>query len=73
VAIQNLDETHNAIVITALEEIPFCCHEDLLTMSREQLITVARSLNAKLPKVLQIDISDRRTDVFIRKNIEVLV
>ncbi|KAJ3771710.1 hypothetical protein FB446DRAFT_627212, partial [Lentinula raphanica] len=73
VALQNVDETYNAVVITALEDIPFCCHEDLLTMSRAQLIAVARSLNAKLPAVMRIDTSDQRTDVFIRKSIEVLV
>ncbi|KAE9396908.1 hypothetical protein BT96DRAFT_764832, partial [Gymnopus androsaceus JB14] len=73
VALQTPDETHNAIVITALEEVPFCCHEDLLTMSRDQLVAVAASLNKKLPKVMRIDVSDGRTDVFIRKSIEVLV
>ncbi|KAJ3842450.1 hypothetical protein F5878DRAFT_395136 [Lentinula raphanica] len=73
VALQNVDDTYNAVVITALEDIPFCCHEDLLTMSRAQLIAVARSLNAKLPAVMRIDTSDQRTDVFIRKSIEVLV
>ncbi|KAJ3757619.1 hypothetical protein EV361DRAFT_773557, partial [Lentinula raphanica] len=73
VALQNVDDTYNAVVITALEDIPFCCHEDLLTMSRAQLIAVAQSLNAKLPAVMRIDTSDQRTDVFIRKSIEVLV
>ncbi|KAJ3739115.1 hypothetical protein DFH05DRAFT_1407928, partial [Lentinula detonsa] len=72
-ALQNMDETYNAVVITALENIPFCCHEDLLTMSRSQLVAVARSLNTKLPSVMRIDISDQRTDFCIRKSIEVLV
>ncbi|KAF5385662.1 hypothetical protein D9757_005464 [Collybiopsis confluens] len=72
-AIQNLDETYNAIVITALEDIPFRCHEDLLSMSRERLINVANTLNAKLPAALRIDIADHRSDVSIRKSIEVLV
>ncbi|KAF9069421.1 hypothetical protein BDP27DRAFT_1139886, partial [Rhodocollybia butyracea] len=71
-AIQNIDESHNAVVITALEEIPFCCHEDLLTMSHEQLITTASSLNSKLPNVLQIDI-EKASDASIRRNIEALV
>ncbi|KAJ4469890.1 hypothetical protein J3R30DRAFT_3546852 [Lentinula aciculospora] len=73
VALQNMDDTYNAVVITALEDIPFCCHEDLLTMSRPQLVAVAHSLNAKLPAVMRIDISAQRTDFFIRRSIEVLV
>lgn len=73
VALQNLDNQYNAVVITALEDIPFCCHEDLLTMSRAQLVAVAQSLNVKLPAAMQIDVTDIRTDFFIRKSIEVLV
>ncbi|KAK7062694.1 hypothetical protein VNI00_000182 [Paramarasmius palmivorus] len=73
VALQNEDDEEDAVVITTLDTLPFCCHEDLITMSRHQLIVVAYSLNAKLPAILQIDISDRSSDRFIRNSIEVLV
>lgn len=73
IALQNEDEEENAIVITALNTVPFCCHEDLLTMSREQLIAAALTLNAKLPAVLQIDVSHVRSTSFIRHSIEMLV
>jgi hypothetical protein len=74
IALQNedgdLDET---IIVTALETIPFCCHEDLLTMTRHQLLAVAEALNAKLPAALRIDIKPSSTDNFIRNAIELIV
>lgn len=69
VALQNEDE--DAVVITALNEVPFCCHADLLIMTHPQLVATARALNAKLPKALHID--DTHTDAFIRHSIELLV
>ena len=75
VALQNIDSTldDDAVIITALEYIPFNTHEDLLAMSREELVNVAQALNAKLPLALAIDISDSRPFSFIRNAIEVLV
>ncbi|KAF8623250.1 hypothetical protein AX17_007496 [Amanita inopinata Kibby_2008] len=74
-ALQNIDSAldDDAVIITALENIPFCCHEDLLAMSRDELVCVAKDLNAKLPKALYIDIDDCRPSSFIRNAIEVLV
>ncbi|KAL0581261.1 hypothetical protein V5O48_000744 [Marasmius crinis-equi] len=71
VALQNDDDEVDAVVITALDTIPFCCHEDLLAMSRAQLVATAHTLNAKLPTILHIDTGN--TDKFIRNSIEVLV
>ncbi|KAF9261623.1 hypothetical protein L218DRAFT_823917, partial [Marasmius fiardii PR-910] len=71
VALQNEDSEEGAVVITTLDTIPFCCHEDLLTMPRHRLVGVAGVLNAKLPKILQVDTNN--TDSFIRNSIEILV
>ncbi|ESK92496.1 hypothetical protein Moror_4444 [Moniliophthora roreri MCA 2997] len=71
VALQNDDDDEDAVVITTLDILPFCCHEDLVTMSRLELVSVACSLNSKLPAILQIDVSS--SDIFIRNSIEVLV
>ncbi|KAF8185040.1 hypothetical protein K438DRAFT_1450373, partial [Mycena galopus ATCC 62051] len=73
VALQNDDLAEDAVVITALSTLPFCCHEDLLTMSRPALVTVVESLNAKLPGVLRISVSRTRTDATIRNEIEFVV
>ncbi|SJL16327.1 uncharacterized protein ARMOST_19848 [Armillaria ostoyae] len=73
IALQNEDACEDAIVITTLDTVPFCCHEDLLTMSRSQLVQVATTLNARLPAVLRIDTSLNRSDSFIRNSIEVIV
>ncbi|KAH9942672.1 hypothetical protein B0H21DRAFT_750585, partial [Amylocystis lapponica] len=73
VALQNEDADEDAIVITALNVIPFCCHADLLSMPRAHLLAVANTLNAKLPHALQIDVGPTRSDVFIRNSIELLV
>lgn len=73
VALQNDDLTENAVVITALSTLPFCCHEDLLTMPRSALIGVAESLNAKLPAVLHISSNRACTDAAIRNEIEFVV
>ncbi|KAL4251176.1 hypothetical protein ABKN59_004973 [Abortiporus biennis] len=73
VALQNEDSLEDVVVITALDSVPFCCHADLLMMTREQLLNVANSLNEKLPSALHIDTSDTLSDVFIRNSIEFLV
>jgi hypothetical protein len=72
-ALQNTCSSSDAVIITALDTLPFCCHEDLLTMSRPQLVTAALSLNAKLPAALHIDVNPSRPDSFIRNSIEVIV
>jgi len=71
VAIQNEDRNEDVVIVTTLDEIPFCCHADLLTMNRDQLQVVIQSLNAKLPSALQIDAQG--TDAQIRNKIEVIV
>ncbi|KAH9918054.1 uncharacterized protein B0H18DRAFT_883093, partial [Fomitopsis serialis] len=73
VALQNEDQEEDAVVITALTVVPFCCHADLLTMDRLELALVAHTLNAKLPRALQIDIRPTRPDAYIRNEIERLV
>lgn len=73
VAIANEDHSENAVVITALNSLPFCCHADLLVMSRELLVDTAITLNAQLPCALQIDITQRRSSRDIRESIELLV
>ncbi|KAF8191265.1 hypothetical protein BJ912DRAFT_902501 [Pholiota molesta] len=70
VALQQDDEPFDAIVITTLPCYPFCCHEDLLLMSRQQLINVAATFNARLPHVMKIEISDTVSDAHIRHCIE---
>ncbi|KAJ7231469.1 hypothetical protein B0H12DRAFT_974893, partial [Mycena haematopus] len=72
-ALQIDDLAEDAVVITALSTLPFCCHEDLLTMTRPALVAVAESLNAKLPGVLRISVSRTRTDTIIRQEIEFVV
>ncbi|KAI8973115.1 hypothetical protein BD414DRAFT_386045, partial [Trametes punicea] len=73
IALQNEDADEDAIVITALNVVPFCCHADLVTMNRSQLLAVANTLNAKLPRAMQIDTSASRSDAFIRNSVELLV
>lgn len=73
VALQNEDASEDAIVITSLPTIPFCCHADLVTMPRASLVSVANALNARLPVALRIDTGPARDERFIRNSIEVLV
>ncbi|KNZ80399.1 hypothetical protein J132_06084 [Termitomyces sp. J132] len=73
VALINEDHTENAIVITTLDTVPFCCHEDLITMSRKQLIGVALALNARLPAALAIDTNEALATSWIRTSIERIV
>lgn len=71
VAIQNEDTAEDAIVVTSLDKIPFCCHADLLLMNRDQLLTAASILNERLPAALQLDTD--RSDSYIRNSIEFIV
>ncbi|KDR79386.1 hypothetical protein GALMADRAFT_223608 [Galerina marginata CBS 339.88] len=72
-AIQQHDQPLDAIVVTTLPSYPFCCHEDLLTMPRDQLVEVATLFNSHLPHTTQIDLSESATDAHIRHCIESLV
>ncbi|KAK7689669.1 hypothetical protein QCA50_007464 [Cerrena zonata] len=73
VALQTDDPSldSDAIVVTSLHTLPFCCHADLVTMTRPQLLTVAQTLNERLPNALKINTS--KPDAFIRNSIEILV
>lgn len=73
VALQNEDVPNDTIIITTLPCYPFCCHEDLIMMSRQQLVEVALTLNAHLPLVMQIEISEALTDAHIRHSIEIVI
>ena len=72
-AIQQHDQPFDAIVISTLPSYPFCCHEDLLTMSREQLIGVAQLLNSRIPPVTRLKVEEDVSDADIRAWVEVLV
>ena len=58
VVLQTYSVSTDSIVLTALPSVPFCCHEDLLTMSRPQLEGVVRALNARLPSRMRIGPED---------------
>lgn len=72
IALQNIDSTLNdsAVIITALECVPFSSPEDLLAMLLEELVNVAQTLSAKLPLALAID---KRSFGFVGNAIEILV
>ncbi|EDR04174.1 uncharacterized protein LACBIDRAFT_304804 [Laccaria bicolor S238N-H82] len=72
-AIQQHDQPFDAIVISTLPSYPFCCHEDLLTMSRAQLIGVAQLLNSRIPPVTRLRVEEDVSDADIRAWVEVLV
>jgi hypothetical protein len=71
VAIQNEDVQEDAVVVTSLDKLPFCCHADLILMNREQLLIAASVLNERLPTALQIDTD--RSESYIRNSIEFVV
>jgi hypothetical protein len=73
VALQQHDQPLDAIVITTLPSYPFCCHEDLLMMSRSHLVEAAVLLNSRLPACSQIELADGVPDAHIRHSIETLV
>ena len=73
IALQQYDQPLDAIVITTLPSYPFCCHEDLLMMSRSQLVQTALLFNSRLPVCSQIELADGIPDAHIRHSIEVLV
>ncbi|KAJ3514515.1 hypothetical protein NLJ89_g2340 [Agrocybe chaxingu] len=73
VAFQLHDDPFDAVVVTTLPCYPFCCHEELLLMSRKQLVDVASIFNSRLPQHTQIELSDAISDAHIRHCIERLV
>ena len=73
IALQQYDQTLDAIVITTLPSYPFCCHEDLLTMPRSRLVQAALLLNSRLPICSPIELADSIPDAHIRHSIERLV
>ena len=58
IVLQTYSASTEGIVLTALPAAPFCCHEDLLTMPRDQLEGVVRAFNEKLPRRMQISLDD---------------
>ncbi|KIJ95936.1 hypothetical protein K443DRAFT_312900 [Laccaria amethystina LaAM-08-1] len=72
-AIQQHDQPFDAIVISTLPSYPFCCHEDLLTMTRAQLIGVAQLLNSRIPPVTRLKVEEDVSDADIRAWVEILV
>ena len=73
IALQQHDQPLDAIVITTLPSYPFCCHEDLLMMSRPQLVEAGLLLNSRLPACSQIELANGVPDAHIRHSIETLV
>ncbi|KAI6106124.1 hypothetical protein EV401DRAFT_2242089 [Pisolithus croceorrhizus] len=68
VVLQTYSTSTEGIVLTALPSAPFCCHEDLLTMSREKLEDVVRALNEKLPRRMRIGVAVERKDQWVGSN-----
>ncbi|XP_006456306.1 hypothetical protein AGABI2DRAFT_180981 [Agaricus bisporus var. bisporus H97] len=73
VALQNSDHSIDAVVISTLLKLPFCCHEDLLTMKPTRVFEVAKEMNDRLPEALQIDLSQSRNYKDVRNEVERLV
>lgn len=67
------EDKDDAILITALPSLPFCCHADLILMARPALISVADHINAYLPGVTQIPVGDDVKSEDIRRIIEEMV
>ncbi|KAG1870826.1 hypothetical protein F4604DRAFT_1504872, partial [Suillus subluteus] len=72
VALQTTSLSTDSIIITSFQRAPFCCHEDLVTMPRPELVRIAQNINGRLPKALQIACGYDVEDVDIRRAIEVL-
>lgn len=65
VVLQTYSASTEGIVLTALPTAPFCCHEDLLTMSREKLEDVVHALNEKLPRRMRIGMAVEKEDQWV--------
>ncbi|KAH6879619.1 hypothetical protein BKA70DRAFT_1207392 [Coprinopsis sp. MPI-PUGE-AT-0042] len=68
-AIQQVDSSFDAVVISTLSYFPFRDHEELLQMSMSNLIEVVTSLNERLPInnriLLQSDFSAKTVRAFV--------
>ncbi|KAG6827984.1 hypothetical protein H0H92_009748 [Tricholoma furcatifolium] len=73
VALMNEDPALDALVVSTLSVAPFCCHEDLLTLPRDQLVDAARVLNERLPAALTIATDSTVSNGQIRASIERIV
>lgn len=73
VALQNPDPTVDAVVVSTLLTLPFCCHEDLLTMPPTRVIEVAQEVNERLPEALRVDLREPRDPNKVRRELENLV
>lgn len=73
VAIQQSDSPFDAVVVTTLPCYPFHCHEDLIKMSRPELVATANLFNSHLPRAMQIEVSETVSDSRVRCAIETLV
>jgi hypothetical protein len=72
-AIQQYDQVCDAIVVSTLPCYPFCCHRDLLTMSRPRLLQAAYLFNSCLPFCARFTDLEVSSDAHIRRRIEQLV
>ncbi|KAJ3575007.1 hypothetical protein NP233_g1379 [Leucocoprinus birnbaumii] len=72
-ALQNSDHSIDAVIISTLLKLPFCCHENLLTMSPDRILEVAHEINERLPDALKIDLNGACDYIAIRKQVERLV
>lgn len=72
-ALQNSDQSVDAVVISTLLKLPFCCHEDLLTMSPTRVVEVAQEMNERLPEVFKINLNEPYDHNGIRREVERLV
>ncbi|KAF5354092.1 hypothetical protein D9756_006897 [Leucocoprinus leucothites] len=72
-ALQSSDHSVDAVVINTLLKLPFCCHEDLLTMPPDRIIEVAQEMNGRLPDALKINLNEPRDHSDIRREVERLV
>ncbi|EPQ51626.1 hypothetical protein GLOTRDRAFT_96345 [Gloeophyllum trabeum ATCC 11539] len=73
VAVESDSPISGSVIITTFPVPPFCCHAHLHSMDREQLRSVAQTINSRLPLALGIDTTASRTDTQIRRDIEVFV
>jgi hypothetical protein len=72
-AIQQYDQVHDAIVVSTLPYYPFCCHQDLLAMTRPQLLQTAYLFNSCLPFSARFTDLEASSATYIRHRIEELV
>jgi len=72
-AIQQYDRVHDAIVVSTLPYYPFCCHQDLLAMTRPRLLQTAYLFNSCLSFNNRFTDLEVSSDANIRLRIEGLV